>query len=42
MNIIAESIRQFLSFTGFANMSWQHLIMSAMGILCKVLAVWKD
>ena len=42
MNIIAESIRQFLSFTGFANMSWQHLIMIAIGILFIVLAVKKD
>ena len=42
MNTITESILQFLSFTGFANMSWQHLIMSAIGILFITLAIKKD
>ena len=42
MNTIAESIRQFLSFTGFANMSWQHLIMIAVGIFFITLAIKKD
>lgn len=42
MNTITESIMQFLSFTGFANMSWQHLIMSAIGILFITLAIKKD
>lgn len=42
MNTIAESIRQFLTFTGFANMSWQHLIMIAVGILFITLAIKKD
>lgn len=42
MNTITESILQFLSFTGFANMSWQHLIMIAIGILFITLAIKKD
>ena len=42
MNPVLESIRQFLSFTGFANMSWQHLIMIAIGILFITLAIKKN
>ena len=42
MNTILESIRQFLTFTGFANMSWQHLIMIAVGIFFITLAIKKD
>lgn len=42
MNPVLESIRQFLSFTGFANMSWQHLIMIAVGILFITLAIKKN
>jgi oxaloacetate decarboxylase beta subunit len=42
MNPVLESIRQFLSFTGFANMSWQHLVMIAVGILFITLAIKKN
>ena len=42
MNTILESIRQFLTFTGFANMSWQHLIMIAIGIAFITVAIIKD
>jgi oxaloacetate decarboxylase beta subunit len=42
MNPVLESIRQFLLFTGFANMSWQHLVMIAVGILFITLAIKKN
>ena len=42
MNTTIDSIRQFLSFTSFANMSWQHLIMIAVGIFFITLAIKKD
>lgn len=42
MSEIGYSIRQFLDFTGFANMSWQHLVMICAGILFIMLAVKKN
>ena len=42
MNNITDSIRQFIDFTGFANMSWLHLVMILVGILFMVLAIKKD
>lgn len=42
MNSITDSIRQFLSFTGFANMSWLHLVMIFIGILFITLAIKRN
>ena len=42
MSDIAYSIRQFLDFTGFANMSWPHLVMICIGILFITLAIKKN
>ena len=42
MSNIIDSIRQFLQFTGFANMSWLHLVMICAGILFIFLARRKD
>ena len=32
MNTVIESLWQFLQYTGFANMTWQHLVMICIGI----------
>ena len=42
MNNITDSISQFLQFTGFANMSWLHLVMICIGILFITLAIQKE
>ena len=42
MNTIIESLQQFLSYTGFANLTYQHLIMIAIGIIFITLAILKD
>jgi len=42
MNTIFESLQQFWSYTGFANMTYQHLIMIAIGIVFITLAIKKD
>lgn len=42
MNNITDSISQFLQFTGFANMSWLHLVMICIGILFITLAIKKE
>ena len=42
MSDILYSIRQFMDFTGFANMSWQHLVMICVGILFVTLANKKN
>jgi oxaloacetate decarboxylase beta subunit len=42
MNNITDSISQFLNFTGFANMSWLHLVMICIGILFITLAIKKE
>lgn len=42
MNSIIDSISQFLQFTGFANMSWLHLVMICVGILFITLAIKKE
>ena len=36
MGIIFESLRQFWYFTGFANATWQNLVMILIGILAAV------
>ena len=42
MNTIFESLQQFWSYTGFANMTGQHLIMIGIGIVFITLAILKD
>ena len=42
MNIIIESLQQFLQYTGFANMTWQHIVMIAIGIAFITVAIVKD
>ena len=42
MNTIFESLRQFWGYTGFANMTYQHLIMIAIGIAFITVAIIKD
>ena len=42
MNTVIESLQQFWSYTGFANMTYQHLIMIAIGIIFITLAILKD
>lgn len=42
MNTIFESLEQFWGYTGFANMTYQHLIMIAIGIAFITVAIIKD
>ena len=42
MNTIIESLQQFLQYTGFANMTWQHIVMIAIGIAFITVAIIKD
>lgn len=42
MNTIFESLQQFWGYTGFANMTWQHIVMIAIGILFITVAIKKD
>ena len=42
MNTIFESLQQFLSYTGFANMTWQHIAMIIIGIGFITVAIKKD
>ena len=42
MNTVIESLQQFLQYTGFANMTWQHIIMIAIGIAFISVAIIKD
>ncbi len=42
MNTIIESLGQFMQYTGFANMTWGHLVMIIIGIVFITLAIKKD
>lgn len=42
MDTIIESLQQFLQYTGFANMTWQHLVMILIGIAFITVAIKKD
>ena len=42
MNTIFESLQQFWGYTGFANMTYQHLIMIGIGIAFITVAIIKD
>ena len=42
MNTVIESLQQFLQYTGFANMTWQHIVMIIIGIAFITVAIKKD
>ena len=42
MNTIFDSLLQFWEYTGFANMTWQHLVMILIGIAFITVAIKKD
>ena len=42
MNTIFESLQQFLQYTGFASMTFQHVVMMFIGIVFIYLAIKKD
>ena len=42
MNTIIDSLNQFWGFTGFANMTWQHIAIICIGAFFIVLAIKKD
>lgn len=42
MNTVIESLQQFWQYTGFANMTFQHLIMVLIGIAFITVAIKKD
>ena len=42
MNTVVESLQQFLGYTGFANMTWQHILMIIIGIAFITVAIVKD
>ncbi|MCQ2184020.1 MAG: sodium ion-translocating decarboxylase subunit beta [Bacteroidales bacterium] len=41
METIIESLAQFWQFTGFANMTWQHLVMICIGVIFVTLGIVK-
>ena len=42
METVMESLQQFLQYTGFANMTWQHAVMVCLGIILIAAAIRKD
>ena len=42
MNMIINSLEQFLQYTGFANMTWGHFAMICIGILFIAIAIKKE
>lgn len=42
MNTVFESLVQFWEYTGFANMTWQHIVMILIGIAFITVAILKD
>lgn len=42
MNTVIESLQQFWGYTGFANMTWQHILMIFIGIAFITVAILKD
>ncbi|MCF0176161.1 MAG: sodium ion-translocating decarboxylase subunit beta [Bacteroidales bacterium] len=42
MDTILENLNQFLQYTGFANMTWQHVGMIVIGIIFITLAIKKE
>ena len=42
MKTVFESLQQFLQYTGFENMTWQHMVMILIGIAFITVAIKKD
>ena len=42
MNNIIESLEQFMQYTGFANMTWQHIVMICIGVAFIAVAIKKQ
>ena len=42
METVVESLLQFLQYTGFANMTWQHFVMILIGVAFITVAIKKD
>ena len=42
MNNIIESLEQFMQYTGFANMTWQHIVMICIGVAFIAVAIKKE
>lgn len=42
METILDSLQQFWQFTGFANMTWQHIVMILIGIAFITMGIVKD
>ena len=42
MNTVIDRLLQFLQYTGFANMTWQHIVMIVIGIAFIAVAIIKD
>ena len=42
MNTVIDSLQQFMQYTGFANMTWQHIVMILIGIAFITVAIVKD
>ncbi|MBQ8837774.1 MAG: sodium ion-translocating decarboxylase subunit beta [Bacteroidales bacterium] len=42
MHTVFESLQQFMQYTGFATMTWQHIVMIAIGIAFITVAILKD
>lgn len=42
MDTIIDSLEQFMHYTGFANMTWQHIVMILIGVAFITVAIKKD
>ena len=42
MNTVIDSLNQFLRYTGFANLTWPHLVMILVGVIFITIAIKKD
>ena len=42
MNTIIDSLEQFMEYTGFANMTWQHIVMICIGVAFITIAIKKE
>ena len=42
MSFLGQNIFEFLGYTGFANLTWGHLVMFLVGFLFMYLAVAKE
>ena len=42
MNNIIDSLEQFMQYTGFANMTWQHIVMICIGVAFIAVAIKRE